>query len=260
MQGFIKDHRKELESDIWLMPPLYHRVWQYLKYKVNHEEAYIPMRDGTKFYIQKGQHMTSVRNIAKDIGWYEGVKWKEPNPKTINSILEWLVKQRMIHIDKGKGNRQYTLVTLIKWGEYQNKLNEGNSKVTVDGQASKQSVDINKNDKNDKEDIYTVFEHWKSKGIIVHKKLNDKMKSHINARLGDYELSELLKAIDNYNEVLTNDLYYWTHRWTLQDFMTPNNVIRFMDSSKPFETFLANKTNGVKPKQKINWEELDTSE
>lgn len=72
MQGYIKDHRKELNSDIWAMPPLYHRVWQWLKYKANHDDATIPMADGTKFWIRKGQHLTSVRNIAQGVGWFEG--------------------------------------------------------------------------------------------------------------------------------------------------------------------------------------------
>jgi hypothetical protein len=45
--GFIKDWRQELESDIWLMPPMYHRVWQWIKYSVNHSTGKIPNKDGT---------------------------------------------------------------------------------------------------------------------------------------------------------------------------------------------------------------------
>lgn len=86
--------------------------------------------------------------------------------------------------------------------------------------------------------IYSVYEHWNSKKIIVHRELTKKTKSHINARLQTYSVDELKKAIDNYHEVLTNDNYYWTHRWTLQNFMKPDNVVRFLDESKPFEVFL----------------------
>lgn len=147
MKGFIKDYRQELKSDIWLMPPLYHRVWQWLKYMVNHEDNEIPMRDGSRMLIKKGQHLTSVRGIAQGVGWYEGARWKEPNPKTITSILKWMEQQGMITITRGKGNRQYTLITLENWGVYQSKKSEGNTKHT----GSKQETDINKNDKNDKE-------------------------------------------------------------------------------------------------------------
>ncbi|MEK4712279.1 DnaD domain protein [Sporosarcina sp. FSL K6-5500] len=147
MGGFIKDFRSELKSDIWMMPPLYHRVWQYLKYKVNHSPNKIPMEDGSFFDIEPGQHLTSVRNIAKGIGYYEGLQWKEPNPRTISKILEWLEKQEMITINRGRGNRQYTLVTLSNWDSYQSKDGGGNSKTTASTSGSKQPVHIKKNDK-----------------------------------------------------------------------------------------------------------------
>ncbi|MBT2702996.1 hypothetical protein [Bacillus sp. ISL-35] len=143
MQGYIKDHRKELDSAIWMMPPLYHRTWQYLKYIVNHQDNTIPLRDGSFLTIKAGQHLTSVREIAKRIGWYEGVKWKEPNPKTMDTVLKWMEKQSMIRIDRGKGNRQYTLITLLNWDLYQQNNQEGNSEVT----GREHLVDINKNDK-----------------------------------------------------------------------------------------------------------------
>ena len=153
MSGWIKDYRKELDSNIWLMPPLYHRVWQYLKYKANHAPGTIPMHDGTMFVIQIGQHLTSLRNIAKGVGWWEGSRWKEPNPKTVSTILGWMEKQKMIVIDNGKGNRQYTLVTIANWGLYQVKDKEGNSKVTVE----KQCADINKNNKNDNNMLLSIY-------------------------------------------------------------------------------------------------------
>jgi phage replication O-like protein O len=103
-----------------------------------------------------------------------------------------------------------------------------------------------------KENIYTIFEHWKSKGIVVHKKLNKKMESHINARLQDYEVDDLIAAIDNYSEVFKKDTYYWTHRWTLQDFMKPNNLDRFLNESEPLVTYLANSKRGKS--KTIDWE------
>lgn len=119
MQGYIKDHRKELNSDIWLMPPLYHRVWQWLKYHVNHNDAEIPMNDGSKLRIKKGQHLTSVRKISRGVGWYDRGLWEEPNPKTVDAILRWMVKNHMITIQRGMKNRQYTLVTILNWETYQ---------------------------------------------------------------------------------------------------------------------------------------------
>jgi hypothetical protein len=191
VNGYIKDYRKEIESDIWMMPPLYHRVWQYLKYMVNHEDAEIPMKDGTKFKIEIGQHLTSLRGISKGISWYEGRVLKEPNPKTIKVILNWLEKVRMIDVSSGRGNREYTLVTLLNWDIYQSKEERGNSKVT----AEKQRADINKNDKNDKEKdicIYRQFKHLSLTEEEFNRLLDDGYSKEL--------IDNTLDSIENYSK------------------------------------------------------------
>ena len=145
--GFIKDWRQELESDIWLMPPMYHRVWQWIKYSVNHSSGKIPNKDGTFALINPGQHATSYRLIAQGVGYYEGRKWKEPNVKTIKSILDWLVKQNMINV---QSNSDGTIVTVVNWELYQIENDKGNSKGIASETLGKHSVDTKKNDKNDK--------------------------------------------------------------------------------------------------------------
>ncbi|WP_156158264.1 hypothetical protein [Gordoniibacillus kamchatkensis] len=114
-----------------------------MKYKVNHDAAEIPMRDGSRFKLEPGQHLTSIRAIAKGVGWYEGRVWKEPNPKTIDTIIRWLEKSEMIRVDRDKGNKGYTLISLINWAFYQTETVSSNNKVTIE----KQSVDINNNNK-----------------------------------------------------------------------------------------------------------------
>lgn len=136
MAGWIYDFRQELDSTIWQMPPMYHRVWQYLKYTVNHSPARIPNKDGTFTDIAPGQHATSYRYLAKGVGYYEGTKWKEPNPKTIKSILMWLQQQNMIIV---QGNTYGTLVTIVNWHLYQLEKVQGNKKET----EKKQRLDTN---------------------------------------------------------------------------------------------------------------------
>ena len=169
-QGWIKDYRKEIDSDIWVMPPLYLKVWQYLKYMANHQTSTIPMTDASKETIERGQHLTSYRTIARKVAYYENRVYKEPNAKTIKKILEWLEKNNMIKLEHGSGNRQYTKITIVNYEIYQckeeeqvtEKKHESNTEVTPrkhqgnsEETARKQCVDINKNDKecikNDKE-------------------------------------------------------------------------------------------------------------
>lgn len=152
--GFIKDYRKELDSDIWLMSPMYHRVWQWIKYSANHAESKIPNKDGSFTIISSGQHATSYRLIAKGVGYYEGKKWKEPNVKTIKSILDWLVKQKMICV---QGNTLGTILTVENWELYQSEINQGNTKRITLATRGKHSMDTNKNDKECIRNIYVDF-------------------------------------------------------------------------------------------------------
>lgn len=97
--------------------------------------------------------------------------------------------------------------------------------------------------KND-EYIYMLFDCWLEQGIIQHKRMNQKMKSHTNARLEDYSVDELRQAIKNYAEVLKGTQYYWSHKWTYEEFMKPNNVVRFLDEAEPKKNFLDKSNKG----------------
>lgn len=117
--------------------------------------------------------------------------------------------------------------------------------------------DLTKNELTKNDDIYTLYEFWNDQDIIKHRRLNQKMKSNTNARLKDYSLEELKKAIANYSEILKNDKYYWTYKWTFQEFMKSDNVIRFMDEANPMENFLKTEV-GYKPrKNNIDWESFE---
>jgi hypothetical protein len=141
-EGWIKDYRQETESDIWMMPPLYLRVWQFLKYAACFEEKCIPMRDGSFVKLKPGQHLTSIRIIADKVSWFERGINRCPNPKTITDILEWMFKQEMISIDNGNDKRQYTLVTIVNWDKYQGGIETYGNNGIID---EKQELDIKNN-------------------------------------------------------------------------------------------------------------------
>ena len=228
MHGWILDYRKELESDIWKMPPLYHRVWQYLKYKANHSPARIPNKDGSFINLLPGQHATSYRNIAAGVGYYEGIKWKEPNPKTIKGILNWMVKQEMIQI---AGNSNGTIITVINWEKHQEHASkhkseksenlhitsygntletvafiedeeaqdfcnfQGNAKETLE----KHLLDTNKEElKNDKEDKIDIFFEtiWKK---MPNKKGKSGISTSQKKKLYKIGLEPMTKAIAEFN-------------------------------------------------------------
>ena len=124
---------------------------------------------------------------------------------------------------------------------------------------SENREDNNTSINNTKEYIYSIFEFWNEQKIINHRKLNDQMKRHINARVKEdgYTEEELKKAISNYKQIIDSDKYYWTHKWTLQEFMKPGNAIRFMDEAEPFRNFINKNTYGTSQQNQISNEQAD---
>ena len=162
LDGWVKLHRKIIDSDIYQMPPLYLRVFLRLVIEANHQDNEIPYKEhgqnitGKKL-IKRGERLTSVRDICKWVAWYERGKLKEPNPKTVQEILDWLENNNMIEIYGVKGNRKETHYKIVNYDIYQDidsdkvteKKQQSNSKTT----EKKQSLDTNKNDKNEKNNI-----------------------------------------------------------------------------------------------------------
>lgn len=97
-----------------------------------------------------------------------------------------------------------------------------------------------------KESIYSIFDFWNSQGITKHKTI-DKHKPSIKASLKEYTEVEITKAILNYNTILNDPLYYWTHKWTLKEFLQ-RGIDKFRDENNPFDNHKADKKEGG-----LNW-------
>jgi len=147
--GYTKAFRKELDSDIWKMPPLYQRVFFYLRQSASWEPETFPTKKGFKIALNPGQLITSLSVIAEGVSWYEyGVK-RVPNRKTIKDILGWLESNAMVTV---VSNRHGTFIIIINWDAYNHC---GREKVTPKKQhkvtPKKQSLDTLKEVKEVKE-------------------------------------------------------------------------------------------------------------
>lgn len=94
-----------------------------------------------------------------------------------------------------------------------------------------------KKDNNDKKEIKDIFTLWNSLEIIKHREMTQKMSSAINARLEKITPEEMQEAMQNYKTIISSDLYWYTHKFTLEKFVSPKNLDQFMSENKPFETF-----------------------
>lgn len=123
------------------MPPLYHRVWYWLRMNVQYETFLFPTKGRYGIYVAPGQKIASIQQIAEGVKWTEWGREVVPNKKTIRDILGWLQSREMIAVES---NAKGTLITIVNWHTYNE---HGTAKVTLDGQHMDRTVDTNKKDK-----------------------------------------------------------------------------------------------------------------
>jgi hypothetical protein len=241
--GYILLSRRTLESGIMQKPPLYFKIWAWLLLRAQ----YTNYGD-----LRRGQVRTSIPEIQEAMSYYVGYRKEKPSKKEVWGVLEWLRNPSCAQSCEHpyEGNAKVTtaepmiettkvthgmVINIVKYSYYQNPKNyEGNSVgndegTTKDARRKRQGNNSSKKDiRNKHKDVYThIFEHWNSKDIIKHRSLNDRAKGSINAKLEDYTSEEICQAVDNYAAILRDDRYYFTYKWTLQEFL-----------QRGFETFL----------------------
>lgn len=187
MDGWIKVHRKIIESSIWDKPPLYLKVWMYLLLTAQHSQY-----KG----LEPGQLVTSIPDIIEACKWHVGARIERPTRDQVFQIIDWLrkrseggnesnAKATMITTTKAT---QKMLINISNYGVYQESdedesNGEGNGeKATKPPRKQRQPDNINKNVKNDKND---------------KKKDSKDLSAEIENFRSRYP-SELLKIIDQY--------------------------------------------------------------
>jgi len=191
-------------------------LWIILRktYGWNKKEDWIPLTQFQELSQLRKQHIIRAlnklisKNIITRIGNGSGKKYG------LNKIYsEWkslpkqviLPKQVMGITQIGNNITQIGNKSLPKQGPSKDTTKDNISKDTL-------SKDIH---------IYarTLFEFWNSKQIITHKDF-EKFKPNLVKILKVYSLDEIKSAIENYALVLNDSKFFWTHKWSLRDFLT----------------------------------------
>lgn len=74
-------------------------------------------------------------------------------------------------------------------------------------------------------ELQELFDFWNSKGIVVHRTINEKMLKVLKKALDLYGQAQIKQAIENYSIVLSDSTYYFKTRWTIGDFVTQSNAL-----------------------------------
>ncbi len=109
--------RRELDSIVWQMPPLYHRVFYYLRQRARWKTECVPTNRGLGMWVTPGMVVTSYDHIARGVAYYERGIERVPSKKTIGSVLKWLEHNSIITV---KSNAMGSVIFIRNWDKYQN--------------------------------------------------------------------------------------------------------------------------------------------
>jgi len=146
-QGYIKLHRKILESEIWVQEPWRLKAWLYMLLQANHSGI---KKFGQK--LERGQLLVNrITDFNKEIRWKRGFVYKTPTVEATKTLWRWLRERAMVTT---KRTTRGTIITISNYCLYQDRdPKETNSVAT--SVATKQQPSNNQApltiDKNDKE-------------------------------------------------------------------------------------------------------------
>jgi hypothetical protein len=141
--GYILTARKVDESEISHTAPCVREVWSWLLRQCNHKP------NGN---IKRGQCIRTLNDISDGLHWFVGYRKMTYSKTQCEHALEFLRKKQMITTTK---TTRGLIITVCNYDTYQNPKNyednsESNKKTT---RRQQQGDTINKNDKNDKNEI-----------------------------------------------------------------------------------------------------------
>ena len=115
MGGWIKLHRKLMDDAVWTScTPEQKTIFITLLLMANHKEKEWVWK-GQKFKAQPGQFVTSIDSIKKNAG-------RKISYKNVRTALDKFEKLGILANESTKTGR---LITIVNWGKYQTKDDEG---------------------------------------------------------------------------------------------------------------------------------------
>lgn len=193
MSGWIKLHRCLIDKAIWkCSTPEQKTILITLLMMANHKENEWEW-NGEKYMVQPGQFITSLNSIAEKSG--PGI--------SIQNVRTALSKFEKYEFLTSKSTNKNRLITIVNWSSYQSKDDELTSNLTSNQQAVNKQLTTNKNDKNDKEDIYILSDEenrfLEILELVDNYPLDRKKDLEMYKSLGDkYPSLDLLEAIEQW--------------------------------------------------------------
>lgn len=262
MNGWIKIHRELFEKPIWVLSSSEQKtVLITLLSMANYKEKRWEW-NGQQYDCVPGQFITSLEKIAEKSG-------KDVSIQNVRTAIKRFEKYGFLTNESTKAGR---LITIVNWGIYQvndeepnkdadKELTKSQQRPNKDLTTTKEYKEFKEGNK-EKEKTNTVFENtvrstdvqqvidaWNSlPGLSRIKKIISGTQRHgwLKARIRDYGLDEVLRAIENVRSSpfllgQSENKKGWTI--TFDWFVRPNNFPKVLDGNYNNKPGDENKSN-----------------
>jgi len=149
MEGWVKIHRKMLNSQVWRNEGLL-KVWVWCLLKANHKKAWVPVQIGkgsTEIEVDPGQFLFGRNTAARELNM---------KPSSVRNRIKKLKK--MGNLDTQEDSH-YTIISIVNWPCYQgsknNLDNQKDSQRTARGQPEDTDKKDKKGKKNKEKDLFS---------------------------------------------------------------------------------------------------------
>jgi len=169
-------------------------------------------------WIERGTFVTSIKQLSNEL-------------KLSESKIRLSIKKLNQNEISLKTTNKNTIITIRYYDTYQPIENENNKQTTIKTQTNNKQTTTTKNNKNLKneknKELYTsILSNWNSHNITIHKKITSKTKTSINNLLKDFDISDILKAIENYSIIYHSKKTFFSYKWTLEEFLKREKGMR----------------------------------
>lgn len=183
-KGFIKLNRKLLEWR-YFKKDNYLKVWLYLLLNANHKNGMFEDKP-----VKRGQLITSVESISKGT---------DVSTQSVRTILKKLEGQELTI----KSTNKYTLITILKYSDYQDYISntnkQTNKQLTNNQQTTNKQLTTNNNVKNVKNERNNYLNiNSKQNEININKRNIDKLPTYDTSKNVDVskeQQEELLRLM-----------------------------------------------------------------
>ena len=178
MEGWIKLHRKLLESPVFQNEKLY-KIFSWCLLKASHTE-HTELIGLQKVSLSPGQFVYGRHMAAKEL------KIKE---STLYKYMMWLKNEEILNI---QSNNKFSVVTVVNWDLYQSDEPKSNSKVTTKEQQRNSKVTTKEQQRNTNNNVKNVknVKNEKNNPNISLSKENNSLSKDIFVPSRDSEIDE----------------------------------------------------------------------